>query len=173
MHRAAFHFIKALGVPSRVTGKRKHSQKGAKDDIDIGDKEADDSGNIGDEVDDIGNIQVGDERVDDSDIDRSMDVDASANDAEAMAETLVVDFEPGDTLGKLLAFVNQVRVSSEDVREYLAHSCRMHNIKAIKLRLWVHMRWGSLAHCLFATLEVQKVCCFDYLCHFPSTNIVL
>ena len=73
-----------------------------------------------------------------------MDVDASADDVEAMAETLIVDFEPGDTLGKLLAFVNQVRMSSEDVCEYFAHSCNIHNIKPIELCLWVRSCWGSL-----------------------------
>jgi hypothetical protein len=153
MHRAAFHFIKALGVPSRVTrtGKRKRSRKtaGADEDNDVEDD---------DDVED----NDGDEEKDDSDIDIgiAMDVDASADDVEAMAETLIVDFEPGDTLGKLLAFVNQVRVSSEDIREYLAHSCHIHNIKPIELRLWVRSRWGSLTHCLSATLEVQKVRCF-------------
>ena len=99
----------------------------------------------------------------DGDIDTSLDVDASADDAEAMAETLNLDFEPGDTIGKILSFVNQVRMSSEDVREYLAHSCRIHNIKPIELRLWVRSRWGSLSHCLFAVLEVQKVCFYYYL----------
>jgi hypothetical protein len=163
MHRAAFHFIKALGVPSWVTGKRKHSQKGAEEDdnaSDIyGDKEVDDiESNIDEEDIDIdGNI--GDKEVDDADLATSMDVEASASDVEAMAETLVVDFEPGDTLGKLLAFVNQVRMSSEDVRSYIAHSCCVHNIKPIELRLWVRSRWGSLSHCLSATLEVQKVRC--------------
>ena len=43
MHRAAFHFIKALGVPSRVTGKRKRSQK----DVGGGGDENDDEGEIG------------------------------------------------------------------------------------------------------------------------------
>jgi hypothetical protein len=148
MHRAAFHFIRALGVPSRVTGKRKRSQKGA-------DSEDDDDAENDDDA------EAEDEDTDDSnDIDTLMDVDASADDVEAMGETLIVDFEPGDTVGKLLAFVNQVRMSSEDVREYLAHSCRMNNIKAIELRLWVRSRWGSLTHCLSATLEVQKVRCF-------------
>jgi hypothetical protein len=150
MHRAAFHFIKALGVPSRVTGKRNRSRKGAGVDEGVLDAEDDDTGGIGDE------------ETDDIDIDISIDIDASADDKEAMAETLVVDFEPGDTVGKLLAFVNQVRMSSEDIREYLAHSCRMHNIKPIELRLWVRSRWGSLTHCLTATLEVQKVRCFFY-----------
>ena len=152
MHRAAFHFIKALGVPSRVTqtGKRKRSRKGAEDN---------EGENDGGENDDAGNE---DEETDAADIDISLDVEASSDDAEAMAETLVVDFEPGDTVGKLLAFVNQVRVSSEDVRDYLAHSCRMHNINPIELRLWVRSRWGSLTHCLSATLEIQKVLIFCY-----------
>ena len=146
MHHAAFHFIKALGVPSQVTqtGKRKHTQKGAEDDNDPKDDDPKDDDN----------------KTDDTDINVSMDVDASADDAEAMAETLAINFEPGDTVGKLLTFVNQVWMSSEDVREYLAHSCRMQNIKPIELCLWVHSRWGSLTHCLSATLEVQKVHCF-------------
>ena len=160
MHRAAFHFIKALGVPSRVTGKRKRSQK----DVGGGGDENDDEGGNGAEGDETAG--VGDEEEEDTDIDISIDVDASANDVEAMAETLIVDFEPGDTLGKLLAFVNQVRMSSED-REYLVHSCCMHNIKPIELRLWVRSRWGSLAHCLSATLEVQKVC-YLYIYLFPA-----
>jgi hypothetical protein len=146
MHRAAFHFIKALGVPSRVTrtGKRKRSQKTGKS------ADEDDDAEDDDDADD-------DEEKDDIDISMGQGVDASADDVEAMAATLIVDFEPGDTLGKLLALVNQVRMSSEDVREYLAHSCHMHNIKPIELRLWVRSRWGSLTHCLSATLEVQKV----------------
>ena len=156
MHCAAFHFIKALGVPSRVTGKRKHSWK----DVGNGDDENDDENGNGNDDGAEGDetVKVDDDEEEDTNIDISMDVDASANDAEAMAETLLVNFEPYDTLGKLLPFVNQVRMSSEDVREYLAHSCCMHNIKPIKLHLWVHSHWGSLAHCLSATLEVQKVC---------------
>lgn len=158
MHRAAFHFIKALGVPSRVTrtGKRKRSRKDAEDDAEDDDNENDDAED--DDTEDDDGEDNGDKLVDDTDLDISTDVDASAEDASAMAETLIVDFEPGDTVGKLLAFVNQVRMSSEGVREYLAHSCRMHNIKSIELRLWVRSRWGSLTHCLSATLEVQKVC---------------
>ena len=72
MHRAAFHFIKALNVPSQVIGKHKHLRKGAEDDGDISNKEADD-------IDNIGN-----EEVDNINIDTSMEVDASANDMEAM-----------------------------------------------------------------------------------------
>jgi hypothetical protein len=59
-----------------------------------------------------------------------------------------VEFELGDTIGKLLAFINQVRVSSKGVREYLAHCCRHQGVKPIELLLWVRSRWGSLSHCL-------------------------
>ena len=68
MHRAAFHFIKALGVPLWVTqmAKPKHSWKGAKeDDDDIYDNE---------EVDDIdGDGDIGDEKADNLDIDSNID----------------------------------------------------------------------------------------------------
>ena len=59
------------------------------------------------------------EGEDEADIDTSMDIDTSADDAEAMEATMVVDFDPGDTLGKIMALVNQLRMSSEIVREYL------------------------------------------------------
>jgi hypothetical protein len=128
MHRAAYHFIKALGISSLS---RKQKQKQGADD-----EEDDDDG---------------------TDIDVSMDIEASADDVEAMADTMVVDFELGDTVGKLLAFVNQVRISSEGVCEYLAHCCRLQDVKPIELLLWVRSRWGSLSHCLEAVLLVQKV----------------
>lgn len=128
MHRAAYHFIKALSIPSIA---RKRQQTGGAEDGD-----------------------------DKADIDVSMDIEASADDVEAMAETLIVDFDLGDTIGKILAFVNQVRVSSEGVREYLAECCRLKGIKPIELLLWVRSRWGSLSHCLETVLVVQKVCRF-------------
>ena len=95
---------------------------------------------------------------DEADIDVSMEIDASADDADAMFATTVTDFDPSDALGKLLAFVNQVRMSSEGVREYLAHACVIQSIAPIELRLWVRSRWGSLSHCLESTLNVRKVC---------------
>jgi len=45
-----------------------------------------------------------------------MAIEADANDAEAMATTTIVDFNPGDTLGKLMAFINQAQMSSEAVQ---------------------------------------------------------
>jgi predicted nucleic acid-binding Zn-ribbon protein len=138
MHRAAYHFIKALGIPSLT--KRKHKRRADLDE---------------DEV--ANGSDAENEEDDEADVDVSMDIEADADDADAMAETMVVDFELGDTIGKLLAFVNQVRVSSEGVREYLAHCCRLQEVKPIELLLWVRSRWGSLSHCLGTVLVVQKV----------------
>ena len=154
MHRAAYHFIKVLSIPSWMMTKRNWSKKGAEDDED----------------EDGGDNSLDNE--DEENVDTSLDIDASADNAEAMAETLVVDFKPGDMIGKLLAFVNQVQMSSDDVRDYLAYSCQIHNIKVVELRLWVRSCWGSLTHCLTATLEVQKVPGFDFVCCLLNTNLI-
>ena len=72
-----------------------------------------------------------------------MNINASADDMDAMIGTTVTSYDPGDTLGKLLAFVNQVQMSSEGVHKYLACACVLQNIKPIELSLWVHTRWES------------------------------
>ena len=140
MHRAAYHFIKALGIPSSMVSKRKLT------------KTHEDDGNI--DKDETEEVEV---EEDEADIDVSMDIDASADDADAMMGTTITSYDPGDTLGKLLAFVNQVRMSSEGVHEYLTRACVLQSIDPIELRLWVRSRWGSLSHCLESTLGVQKV----------------
>ena len=131
MHRAAYHFIKALHIPSFTKAKC--------------------------------NLQAGtepaeEENKDDSnDIDMSTEIEASSDDVTAMALTTMTDFEPGDVLGKLLAFVNQVRMSSEGVRVYLEHVCAVNQLNPIKLCLWILTRWGSISHCLESTLAIKKV----------------
>jgi hypothetical protein len=132
MHRAAYHFIKTLHIPSFTKSKRTLQAVAEEDDNQP-------------------------QLEDDEDIDTSTEIDASSDDAEAMALTTTVSFEPGDVLGKLLAFINQVRMSSEGVRAYLGHVCAVHQIKPIKLRLWVRTRWGSISHCLESALAIQKV----------------
>ena len=138
MHCAAYHFIQALGISS-ILRKRK------KKDGNEADNNEDNNSNDDDEAD----------------IDISIDIKASANDPEAMQATTIVDFDPGDTLGKLLVLVNQVQMSSKGVRECLAHACAMHGVTPIELRLWVHTCWGSLSDCLEVVLRVQKVCLFS------------
>jgi hypothetical protein len=90
MHRAAFHFVKALGIPSLMKTKKALKSQGAEDDDH--DMEAEDE----------------DIEHDDADIDVSMELEASADNPEAMAATTIMDFDPGDTLGKILALVNQI-----------------------------------------------------------------
>jgi hypothetical protein len=138
MHRAAYHFIKTLHIPSFTKTKRTLQAE----------KENEDQPEDSDNGDD--------------DIDMSTDIEASSDDVAAMASTAMTNFEPGDVLGKLLAFVNQVRMSSEGVRAYLEHVCAVHQLKPIKLRLWVRTRWGSMSHCLELTLAIQKVSSSSY-----------
>ena len=142
MHRAAYHFIRELSIPSTRKGK----SKSRAEDANVPEVENNDADSDIDLRDD-----------DNPDVDVSMDIDASADDAEAMMGTTLIDFDIGDTLGKLLAFINQVHMSSEGVREFLAEMCVMHHIKPIELRLWVRTRWGSLSDCLKSALQIQKV----------------
>ena len=138
MHRAAYHFIKTLHIPSVM-----------KTNSTLREVEEDENNN---EPEDL---------YDGDDINISTEIEASSDDVAAMASTTATDFEPGDVLGKLLAFVNQVRMSSEGVRAYLEHVCAVNQLKPIKLRLWVRTRWGSMSHCLESTLAIQKVSSYD------------
>ena len=161
MHRAAYHFIQALGIPSMAKVKGKISQrKGKKREESNRDDNEDDNEDVAEK----GEEPNGDDD-DDDDLDVSTAIEADADDLEAMAAITIVDYEPGDTLRKLMAFVNQLRMSSELTRDYLGRMCVMQNVKPIELLLWIRTRWGSLTHCLEATLSIQKVChSFYFLC---------
>jgi hypothetical protein len=134
MHRAAYHFINALHIPSLM--KTKHTLQA------VADSES--------------------EELEDN-VDTSTEIEASSDDVAAMASTTMTSFEPGDVLGKILAFINQVRMSSEGVRAYLEHVCVVHQLKPIKLCLWVRTRWGSMSHCLESTLAIQKVSSYNVI----------
>ena len=133
--------------------KCKISQRKGLGEVDDGGEHDDDNEDDNEDADEDDN-----DNDNDRDIDVSTAIEADADDPEAMAAITIVDFDPGDTLGKLMAFVNQLRMSSELVREYLFRTCVMQNVKPIELLLWIRTRWGSLTHCLEATLSVQKVC---------------
>src|SRR6266542_161342 len=102
MHRAAYHFLNALHIPSLMKMKRAFR---AGEESKNGEEEEDDDDDDDDE--------------DDEDVDVSTNIEALADDVMAMASTTVTDFEPGDVLGKLLTLVNQVHMSSEGVCDYL------------------------------------------------------
>ena len=143
MHHATYHFLKALHIPSLTATKWKiHRTKGGGEVDNDNDLDNDDNNN----------------NNNNNNIDVSLKIEASADDVAAMLLTTVVDFKPGDVLGKLLGFVNQVRMSGVGVHDYLEHSCVVHKITPLQLRLWVRVQWGSMSHCLESTLAIQKVC---------------
>ena len=45
---------------------------------------------------------------DEFDIEVNMEIEATPDDVEAMLGTTITDFEAGDVVGKLMAFVNQL-----------------------------------------------------------------
>ena len=109
MHHATYHFIKSLHISLFMKTKCTVAE-------DKNDNQPEDS---------------------DDDIDMSTNIEALSGDVAAMASTAMTNFEPGDVLGKLLAFVNQVCMLSKGVCAYLNHVCAVHQLKPIKLHLWV------------------------------------
>ena len=66
-------------------------------------------------------------------------------------------FDPKDLLGKILAFVNQVR-SSPQARAYFSKLCVEENIRPLQLLKWVRTRWASLYDLITRLLDVRPVC---------------
>jgi len=108
-----------------------------------------------------------DEYDDEYDVDTSVDVEALADDIEAMQEALLTDFEAGDVVGKLMAFVAQLRLCEEDTRDYLMELCLKNGCPTWEIRLWVRTRWESLSDCFRVVLAQQKV--WLLICFFFST----
>ena len=61
------------------------------------------------------------------DIDISIEVEALPDDAKAMHAAFDISFEPGDIVGKLLAFIAQLCACGDDVREYLLQRIQLHS----------------------------------------------
>jgi len=85
-------------------------------------------------------------------------VEALPDDAEAMHAAFDVTFEAGDVVGKLMAFIAQLRSCSDDVREYLMQMATSLGCPSWEIKLWVRTRWGSLSDCFCTVLAIQKVC---------------
>ena len=100
----ACHFIAALGIPG--LGKTKRRLQGSK--TGDGDKSKGDD-----------KSEDGDEYNEDLDVETSMEAEAEADDVEAVLAASEADFEAGDVVGKILAFIAQLRACSEDTRDYL------------------------------------------------------
>src|ERR1700690_1552736 len=68
-----------------------------------------------------------------------------------------VNFDPKDILGKILAFVNQVR-SSPQARTYFKRLCEEEKVRVLQLLKWVRTRWASLYDLICCLLDVRPAC---------------
>lgn len=150
----ASHFVAALGITGRRKTKKKlHSGSHCADlpadetSQTIGDDEPEEDEGV-------------DEFDEEFDVDMGMDVEASAEDTEAMREALLTTFDAGDVIGKLMAFIAQLRCSNEATREYLTQICASLGCPSLEIKLWVRTCWGSLSNCFVTVLALQKVCLF-------------
>lgn len=115
-----------------------------------------------------------DEYGEDFDVETSMEAEASPAEADAILDAYSTDFEAGDAVGKLMAFISQIRASCEATREYLHELCQSNNCPAWEIKLWIRTRWGSLSDCFRVVLGIQQVSIFlisDTLAHFHSQAI--
>lgn len=132
-HLMAWHFIKALRIPALATSRRRICQDASSED--------DGTGN-------------GDD--DDFDVDTSMEVEAAEDDVLAIREASNPMFDAGDVVGKLMAFIAQLRSCDEDVRGYLKTICTSQGCPPWDIRLWVRTRWRSLSDCFHVFLCQRK-----------------
>jgi hypothetical protein len=141
----ACHFVKALNIPSLARVKRQlHGKESER-------KEAEEEAEGND-----GEAEASDDD-DEFDIDTDMAVEPSADDADALREASVTDFEPGDVVGKMMALIAQLRSCGEDTRDYLKKLGDMQGCPQWDIKLWIRTRWGSLSDCFRVTLTLQKV----------------
>jgi hypothetical protein len=146
----ACHFVAALKIPSLRTIKSTlHNVRDAAGAVE--DDEMDN--NDGDKVDDNN-----EDENDVFDVDTGMDIEAAEDDTAAIKAACVTSFRPGDVVGKIMAFIAQLRASSEDTREYLKKISISRGCNALEIKVWVRGRWGSLSDCFRVILSQQKVC---------------
>ena len=100
---------------------------------------------------------------DDLDIDTCMDVEASDVDMEGIQSLFIMDFNAGDVIGKIMAFIAQIHACSEDTHDYLQHLAVLHGCPKWQIKLWVCTHWGSLSDCFSVVLVQRKVGFLFYL----------
>jgi hypothetical protein len=94
----------------------------------------------------------------------------AADDADDLLETEVLaaadatddfadaeEFDPADLLGKILAFINQVR-SSPQARAFFHKLCKDESLEPLQLIKWVRTRWASLYDLINRMLDVRPAC---------------
>ena len=70
-------------------------------------------------------------------VDVSMDPEASTDDAKEIQMSMITDFNAGNVIEKLMAFIAQLWQCSEDTRKYLEHLALSYGYPPLKLNIWV------------------------------------
>jgi hypothetical protein len=91
---------------------------------------------------------------DNLDVDMNMEVEASRDDEDAMREASMTDFDAGDVIGKLMAFIAQLRSCSEGVQTYLMEISVSNGCVPWHIKLWIQTHWGSLSDCFRTVLAI-------------------
>ena len=94
---------------------------------------------------------------DENDVDTRMDVEAIGLEA-ADKDSSPTSFRPGDIVGKIMAFISQLRLSGENIRDYLKKICISRGCPPLEIKVWVRTRWGSLSDHFRVILSQKKVC---------------
>ena len=128
IHLMASHFVSALNI-SRLRDTQKWIHVAVDEAPGTSDRE-----DLEDEEDNF-------------DVDTNMEVEALRDDEDAMREASVTDFDAGDVIGKLMAFITQLRSCSEGVQNYLMELSVLNGCVPWHIKLWVQTCWGSLSDC--------------------------
>jgi hypothetical protein len=67
------------------------------------------------------------------------------------------DFDSADLLGKVLAFINQVR-SSPQACAYFHKLCKEEKLQPLQLLKWIHTQWASLYDLIIRLPDVHPAC---------------
>jgi len=134
-HLMACHFVKALNIP----GLQKARQQ-------VHDTATHDNSEGVNEYDE--NLIV----------DVFMETEALPNNAADVLEASITDFEAGDIVGKLMAFLGQLHMCGEDMRDYLKQLQVSNKCPPLEVKLWIRTCWGHLSDCFQTVLTIRKVC---------------
>ena len=76
-------------------------------------------------------------QIDDFNVDVSIDIEASTDDAEAIRMSTVTEFSAGDVIRKLMEFIAQLRQCSKGTRKYLEHLAVSYGCPPLEIKIWV------------------------------------
>ena len=77
------------------------------------------------------------ENEEDFDIDTNMEVEASGDDEDATQEASITEFDAGDVVGKLMAFIALLCSCSEGTQDYLTDLSISNGCIVWHIKLWV------------------------------------